>query len=187
MTFERVLVTGAAGQIGSELVPYFSEVFGKDRIVPSDVKPNKNDSRSIHLDVTNSSSVNLAIEKYRIDTIFHLAAILSAAGEKNPELAYKVNVEGLHNVLDAGVKHEVGLVVVPSSIGVFGPDTQKENVPIEAVTRPVTIYGITKVMAEQLGNYYHSRLASTLGGSGSQALLATRRPPAGGRQIIQSK
>ena len=126
MTFEKILVTGAGGQIGSELVPYLSEVFGNGRVIPSDVRSNTTDNRFISLDVTNKGAVDLAIDKYRIDTVFHLAAILSASGEKNPELAYRVNISGMYNILESAIKNKVGLVLTPSSIGVFGPDTPKE-------------------------------------------------------------
>jgi len=142
MTFEKILVTGAGGQIGSELVPLLSSIFGEERVIPSDVKEIK-DKRFKYLDVTDKNSVDLIIEKNKVDTIFHLAAILSANGENNPELAFKINVEGLHNILSSSLKNKVNLVMIPSTIGVFGPETPKENVPIETITRPTTIYGIT--------------------------------------------
>jgi len=180
MAFEKILITGAGGQIGSELVPYLSEIFGRDRVVPSDIRSDLKDSRFINLDVTDKSSVDSAIEKYKIDTIFHLAAILSANGEKNPELAYKVNISGLYNVLESGVKHKTELVITPSSIGVFGPETPKEHVPIETITRPVTMYGITKLMAEHLGNYYHARFGLNTRGLRFPGLISYKTPPGGG-------
>lgn len=179
MTFERILITGALGQIGSELDNYLSEVFGRDRIIISDVKDH-NDQRYKKLDVTDFNAVKTIIEKYRIDTVYHLAAILSATGERYPELAYNVNVNGLHNVLEASKLNKVSLVFIPSTIGVFGPTTPRTNVPIETITRPTTIYGITKVFAEQLGNYYYERFHLDVRGVRFPGLLSYKTPPGGG-------
>lgn len=180
MTFEKILVTGASGQIGSELVPFLSEVFGKERIVPSDVRSSATDPRFIVLDVTDRASVDRAFDKYKIDTVFHLAAILSANGEKNPELAYKVNISGMYNILESSVRNKVKLLLTPSSIGVFGPDTPKENVPIETIARPVTMYGITKLIAEHLGNYYHARFGLDARGLRFPGLISYKTSPGGG-------
>ncbi len=179
MTFEKILVTGASGQIGTELVSMLSGIFGSDRIVISDIREIK-DKRFRYLDVTDRDAVDLLISKNKIDTVFHLAAILSASGETNPSLAYKVNVDGLHNVLDASLKNKVDLVMIPSTIGVFGPETPKENVPIETITRPTTIYGITKVFAEQLGYYYYRKFGLNVRGLRYPGLLSYKSPPGGG-------
>ncbi|MCL5680729.1 MAG: NAD-dependent epimerase/dehydratase family protein [Candidatus Thermoplasmatota archaeon] len=179
MTFQKILITGAGGQIGSELTSYLSEIYGEERIIPSDVR-DTGDSRFKFLDVTDKKSVALILDKYKIDTIFHLAAILSANGERNPEVAYRVNVDGLHNILESSVEKKVDLVMIPSTIGVFGPETPKENVPIETVTRPTTIYGITKLLAEQLGNYYQYKRGLDVRGMRFPGLLSYKSPPGGG-------
>ncbi|MEM0128118.1 MAG: NAD-dependent epimerase/dehydratase family protein [Thermoplasmatales archaeon] len=180
MTFEKILITGALGQIGSELVPYLSNIFGGDRIIASDIREGKGETEFISLDVVDSNALDLAISKYKIDTIFHLAAILSASGEKNPDLAYRVNVDGTYNVFRSAVKNKVKLVVIPSSIGVFGPDTPKENVPIETITRPTTMYGVTKLFGERIGQYYYDRFGLDARGLRFPGLISYKTPPGGG-------
>jgi len=179
MTFEKILITGALGQIGSELDQYLSEIFGRDRIIISDIKE-KNDPRYKRIDVTDFNSLNFLVEKYKVDTIYHLAAILSATGEKYPDLAYRVNVDGLHNVLEAARINKVSQVFIPSTIGVFGPETPRRNVPIETITRPTTLYGITKVFAEQLGNYYQRKFSLDVRGVRFPGLISYKSPPGGG-------
>jgi len=179
MTFEKILITGALGQIGSELDQYLSEIFGRDRIIISDIKE-KNDPRYKKIDVTDFNSLNFLVEKYKVDTIYHLAAILSATGEKYPDLAYCVNVDGLHNVLEAARINKVSQVFIPSTIGVFGPETPRKNVPIETITRPTTLYGITKVFAEQLGNYYQRKFSLDVRGVRFPGLISYKSPPGGG-------
>jgi len=179
MTFEKILITGALGQIGSELDQYLSEIFGRDRIIISDIKE-KNDPRYKKIDVTDFNSLNFLVEKYKVDTIYHLAAILSATGEKYPDLAYRVNVDGLHNVLEAARINKVSQVFIPSTIGVFGPETPRKNVPIETITRPTTLYGITKVFAEQLGNYYQRKFSLDVRGVRFPGLISYKSPPGGG-------
>ncbi|MFP3300637.1 MAG: NAD-dependent epimerase/dehydratase family protein [Thermoplasmatales archaeon] len=179
MTFEKILITGALGQIGSELDQYLSEIFGRDRIIISDIKE-KSDPRFKKIDVTDFNSLNFLVEKYKVDTIYHLAAILSATGEKYPDLAYRVNVDGLHNVLEAARINKVSQVFIPSTIGVFGPETPRRNVPIETITRPTTLYGITKVFAEQLGNYYQRKFSLDVRGVRFPGLISYKSPPGGG-------
>ncbi|MEM0074160.1 MAG: NAD-dependent epimerase/dehydratase family protein [Thermoplasmatales archaeon] len=180
MTFEKILVTGSQGQIGTELVPYLSNIFGRERVISSDIRGAKADVTFINLDVTDSNALDLALDKYNVDTIFHLAAILSASGERDPDLAYKVNVEGTYNVFKSALKHKVDLVLTPSSIGVFGPETPKENVPIETITRPSTIYGISKLFAERIGQYYYERFGLDARGLRFPGLISYKAPPGGG-------
>ncbi|MEM3643021.1 MAG: NAD-dependent epimerase/dehydratase family protein, partial [Thermoplasmatales archaeon] len=180
MTFEKILVTGSQGQIGTELVPYLSNIFGRERVISSDIRGQKADVTFINLDVTDSNALDLALDKYNVDTIFHLAAILSASGERDPDLAYKVNVEGTYNVFKSALKHKVDLVLTPSSIGVFGPETPKENVPIETITRPSTIYGISKLFAERIGQYYYERFGLDARGLRFPGLISYKAPPGGG-------
>ncbi|MFB6152860.1 MAG: NAD-dependent epimerase/dehydratase family protein, partial [Halodesulfurarchaeum sp.] len=150
-----VLVTGALGQIGSELTPALREREWADTVVASDVRrPDESDGPFAVVDVTDRDDVEAAIETHDIDTVFHLAAILSARGEEEPRLAFDVNVNGLHTVLEVAREKDLERVVVPSSIAVFGSDTP-ENPGEVTVLNPRTMYGISKVFGEHLGAYYH--------------------------------
>ncbi|WP_297216250.1 NAD-dependent epimerase/dehydratase family protein [Thermoplasma sp.] len=153
-----ILVTGSSGQIGTELVPYLRERYGRNEVISSDITdPTGTQIGYIKLDVTDRESLDHAIEKYKITDIFHLAGILSAKGEKDPDLAYRVNLNGTYNVLEAARKHSIDRVIIPSTIGVFGPETPRTNVPSITVLRPRTMYGITKVAAELLAQYYFEK------------------------------
>ncbi|WP_297025991.1 NAD-dependent epimerase/dehydratase family protein [Thermoplasma sp.] len=153
-----ILVTGSSGQIGTELVPYLREKYGKDSVISSDIMETKGtETGYIRLDVTDRDSLDRAIEKYKVTDIFHLAGILSAKGEKDPDLAYRVNLNGTYNVLEAARHHSIDRVIIPSTIGVFGPETPKRDVPSITVLRPRTMYGVTKVAAELLAQYYYEK------------------------------
>lgn len=158
---DRVLVTGASGQIGSELTPKLREKYGKENVVSSDIRePSKGscDSGPFEiLDVTDKDRMKSVVREYEIDTVYHLAAILSAKGEENPQLAWNVNIGGLHNILEVARELKLTRVFHPSSIAVFGPETPKEMTPQETILRPRTIYGITKVVGELLGDYYFQK------------------------------
>ncbi|MFZ0391388.1 MAG: NAD-dependent epimerase/dehydratase family protein [Calditrichia bacterium] len=155
---KRILVTGACGQIGSELAVYLGNRYGCENIILTDIKKAPanllNKFPFYYLDVLNSSELNRLLVEQQIDTIFHMAAILSAVGEQNPLAAYQVNLTGLMNVLEAARTHRLQQVMVPSSIAVFGPDAPKERTPDETVLNPTTMYGVTKVAGEKLMQYY---------------------------------
>lgn len=180
---ERILVTGACGQVGSELVPALAERYGRDSIVASDISTNQRcleGYTKISLDVTDKDSIKRAFDNYKIDSVFHLAAILSALGEKNPALAFNVNMMGTFNILEESRKGGLERVVVPSTIGVFGSDTPKNDVPVITTTRPNTMYGITKVTAELLGDYYFQKYGLDVRGLRYPGLLSYRTEPTAG-------
>lgn len=144
------------------------------------VLPNRNDCETAVLDVTDSKAMERVLEENEVGTVVHLAAILSAKGEKVPELALEVNLNGMRNVLNSSLKSGVGEVFFPSTIGVFGPDTPKENVPVETITRPTTIYGITKLFCEQLGEYYSHAYGLDVRGLRLPGIVSYKTPPGGG-------
>jgi len=153
----RVLVTGASGQIGSELVPLLKERYGASNVFPTVFPPETAKGLPWHADVLDAVDLN-ALTKVLKDTgttaVYHLGGILSAHGEQDPQLAWRVNVQGLKNVLDAARSLGIARVFWPSSIAVFGPDAMKSMTPQGSALNPSTIYGITKVAGELLCSYY---------------------------------
>ena len=126
---KKILITGALGQIGSELTPFLRKRYKNENVVASDIKPRSEgimhqDGPFEHIDCLNAPEIYSTVKKYKIDTIFHLAAILSANGEKNPQLAWKVNIHGLYNLLEIAREYKCA-VFTPSSIAAFGPSTPK--------------------------------------------------------------
>ena len=181
---KRILVTGACGQIGSELTPALRARYGSENVVASDIAeptPALRDAGPFEfVDVTRREQIEEVVERYKIDTLYHMAAILSASGEKNPQLAWRVNVGGLYNVLEVARERELVRVFCPSSIAVFGPETPKENTPQETVLRPTTMYGITKVTGELLGNYYFHRFGVDVRGLRYPGIISAETMPGGG-------
>lgn len=179
----RILVTGAAGQIGSELVPALRKRYGTGSVVASDIRrPGRGlvDTSPFELlDCLDAGAVADAIARHRIDTIYHLAAILSASAETNPQKAYEVNMGGLYAVLE--VARELGCAVfAPSSIGAFGPSTPGDPAPQDTLQRPTTMYGLTKVAGELLCDYYHARYGVDTRGLRYPGLISSVAPPGGG-------
>jgi len=155
MTSETILVTGANGQIGSELVIALQQIYGEDNVIASDIRENSNQARFELLDITDGNRLHELIQKNKVTQIYHLAALLSGTSEKNPALAWKINMDGLFNVLDNTVAHGIHKVFFPSSIAVFGPNSPKTNTPQFCNTDPTSIYGISKLAGEGWARYYN--------------------------------
>ena len=155
----RVLVTGAAGQVASELVPFLRSRYGAGSVIAAGHKTAPADDLMragpyLELDCRDEASVSATVREYNVTDIYHLATILSGRGEVEPDNAWTVNVNGLKAVLDAAVKQQVARVFWPSSIAVFGPTTPRQNTPQRTVLEPTTMYGVTKVTGENLCHYY---------------------------------
>lgn len=179
-----VLVTGSAGQIGAELVPLLRSRYGKDNVVAGLHRSPGNaalrEGPVVTFDVSSESSLSRVVADHRVDTIYHLAALLSATGEKDPQLAWKVNMDGLRNVLEVARAAGIKRVFWPSSIGVFGPDAPRAGAPQNAPLNPSTMYGITKVAGELLCNYYFAKYGLDVRCLRFPGLISSVAPPGGG-------
>ncbi len=181
---QRVLVTGAVGQIGSELTMALREKCGASNVVAGGRKtkpsPELRDSGPFEVvDCTDPRPVEAVVKKYKIDTIYHLAALLSAVAEANPQAAWNVNINGLYNVLEVAREHKCA-VFVPSSIGAFGLSTPQDGTPQDTIQRPNTMYGVTKVAGELLCDYYYKRFGVDTRGVRFPGIISNVTLPGGG-------
>jgi nucleoside-diphosphate-sugar epimerase len=182
---EKILVTGACGQIGSELTLALRERYGNENVVATGhrAKPSERlcTSGPFHfIDVTRRETVEEVVDKYDVDTIYHLAAILSAVGEEKPHLAWDVNSNGLYHILEVARERKMRRVFCPSSIAVFGPETPRENTPQETILHPTTMYGVTKVAGELLCDYYFHRFGLDVRGARFPGIISNETLPGGG-------
>lgn len=181
---KKILVTGSCGQIGSELTAELRKKYGKENVIASDINT-KNEEKQLELgpfeiiDVLDKNKISSIIEKYEIDSIIHLAAILSATGENNPQLCWDVNIGGTLNVLNLAVEKKLNRVVIPSSIAVWGPGTPS-IAPQETALKPTTMYGVTKVAGEVLGDYYVHKYGVDSRGLRYPGIISAETFPGGG-------
>lgn len=179
-----ILVTGAKGQIGSDLVAALRQRHGADAVLETDLQPAAHNGaakahRYAQLDVRDRERLGQLVREHNVDTVYHLASLLSANGEQQPDLAWSVNVEGLRNVLEVARAH--GLRVFwPSSIAAFGPATPRHDTPQTTVLDPVTMYGITKVTGELLCRYYAERFGVDVRSVRYPGIVSYTAPPGGG-------
>lgn len=181
---KRILITGAFGQIGSELVPALQKKHGNNAVVVLDIKTNSKtnseyEGDAIAGDVTDLSLLRETIQKYNIGAIYHLASLLSATGEQDPELAWKVNMNGLRNILELAREFKLK-VFWPSSIAVFGTSTPKKNTPQQTILEPTTMYGITKVAGELLCQYYFRKYGVDVRSVRYPGIISWKTLPGGG-------
>jgi nucleoside-diphosphate-sugar epimerase len=152
---KRILITGAFGLVGNDLIIALQQKYGADSVIATDIRlPENPQVLAEYLDVTKKEDIEAIVKKYNVDTIYHLATLMSAGGEKNPDLAWEINIVGLKNILDVSAAHSIK-VFWPSSIAVFGPNTPKINTPQHTIIEPTTMYGLNKISGELLCQYYH--------------------------------
>lgn len=182
---EKILVTGAVGQIGTELVQALRRKYGRDSVIAAGhkTKPTREfmDSGPFeYLDVLDRERLAKMIVDNRIDTIYHMASILSAVGEMKPQLCYEVNMGGLFNVLNAARVHKLERLVTASSIAVFGAGALRDNTPNDTILLPTTMYGVTKVSGELLGTYYFHKLGVDFRAVRLPGIISSETLPRGG-------
>ena len=180
---KKILITGALGQIGSELTVKLRDIYGQDNVIATDIR--KTDSAAAAngpfeiLDVMDANKMVDLAKKYEVDTIMHMAALLSATAETKPVFAWNLNMGGLMNALETA--RELNLqFFTPSSIGAFGPNTPKDNTPQDTIQRPTTMYGVNKVAGELLADYYFHRFGVDTRGVRFPGLISYVTPPGGG-------
>lgn len=182
---KKILVTGSVGQIGSELTMELRDRHGNDNVIACGrkTKPSEkllNSGPFEYLDITQKETVEKVVKKYDIDTIYNMAAILSATGEERPLLCWNVNINGMYNILELAQEYEMTRVFVPSSIAVFGPKTPRKKTPQETILKPKTMYGVTKVAGELLGDYYFKHFNLDVRGVRYPGIISSETLPGGG-------
>jgi nucleoside-diphosphate-sugar epimerase len=181
---KNILIVGAAGQIGSELVPYLRNIYGNSNVVACDIMDNccaeiKETGPFEILDALDAVKFEELIKKYKIDTIFNLVAMLSAKGEANPVLAWKINMGALFNSLELARAYQCA-VFTPSSIGAFGKSTPLDGTPQDTIMRPTTVYGVSKVAGELLADYYYVKFGVDTRGVRYPGIISNVTLPGGG-------
>ena len=184
-TSDTVLVIGACGQLGSELTLELRNMYGGSNVVAADIAaPKQADLRDSgpfeKVDVLDTKVLADLASKYKFKQIYHLAAVLSATGERNPKFAWKLNMDGLFNVLDLALEHKVEKVYWPSSIAVFGPNTPRQNTPQHTVMDPNTVYGISKQAGERWCEYYFEKYGLDVRSLRYPGLIGYKALPGGG-------
>lgn len=183
MAHQRILIIGAGGQVGTELTEALRARYGGENVVATDINPNAALAATGPYEILNvldKDRLEALIDQYRIDTIYHLAALLSATGEKNPALAWDLNCNGLLNVLNLMRDKKLSRLFWPSTIAVFGPHTPRQNTPQFCVMDPNTMYGLTKLAGERLCEYYFNKYGVDVRSLRYPGLIGWKAEPGGG-------
>lgn len=183
METETILITGALGQIGSELAEKLKTIYGKENVIISDIRDPKDvDYDGIYevIDVLDSNRIKEVIAKHNVKTVYHLAALLSGTAEKNPMFGWKLNMDTLLTFLELAKDKVIDKIFWPSSIGVFGPDTPKDNTPQNTVQTPSTVYGISKLAGEYWCKWYQQNHGVDVRSVRFPGLISWKTPAGGG-------
>lgn len=184
MATDKILIVGACGQIGVELTAELRSLFGNENVIASDLREEhpllKGTGPYVSCDVMNKDVLLSIIRKYEITQIYLLAAILSATGEKNPGMAWQINMQSLFNILDIAKEEKLDKIYWPSSIAVFGPNSPKQNTPQHTIIEPTTVYGISKYAGEQWCAYYHKHYGIDVRSLRYPGLISYKSAPGGG-------
>ncbi len=180
---KKILITGACGQLGSELTAELRSIHGEDNVIASDITgPNDHIGSGPYekVDVMDRDRLEEVIDSYEVSTVYHLAALLSAKAEQNIDFAWKLNIDGLLNVLKIAKERSLEKVFWPSSIAVFGPDARKRKTPQESACNPATVYGISKLAGEQWCSYFHRKFGVDVRSIRYPGLIGYKSLPGGG-------
>ncbi|TAE74099.1 MAG: NAD-dependent epimerase/dehydratase family protein [Bacteroidetes bacterium] len=183
MPTETILITGALGQIGTELSTHLADVYGKQNIILTDLRQPENFETDLtfeSLNVMDAKKLGILVDKYKVTQIYHLAAVLSASGEQDPLFAWQINMEGVLNVLGVGKEKNLNKIYYPSTIAVFGLDTPKTNTPQNTIMNPNTVYGISKLAGERWAEYYFKKYNLDVRSLRYPGIISYKTPPGGG-------
>lgn len=181
----KILITGALGQIGSELTAEMRKIYGRENVIASNRRIKEGFEQLIEsgpfeiMDINDPVRLTAVVDKYKVNTIVNLAAILSAKGENDPQQCWNININGLYNILEA-TREKNCMVFTPSSIAAFGPTTPKDKTPQDTIQRPTTMYGVTKVSGELLCDYYYKKFGVDTRGVRLPGLISYQTLPGGG-------
>lgn len=179
MAETKILVTGALGQLGSELVDALRKDYGNNNVIASDIRPDNQDNFEI-LNVMDKSAIHEIVDKHNITQVYHLAAMLSAKGEEKPSLAWRLNMNSLIYILEIAEQKNLDRIYWPSSIAVFGPNSPKENTPQDCIMDPNTVYGISKLAGERLCAYCYEKFGVDVRSLRYPGLIGYKALPGGG-------
>ncbi|MFQ3336209.1 MAG: nucleoside-diphosphate-sugar epimerase, partial [Flavobacteriales bacterium] len=178
---KKSMVIGANGQIGTDLVSGLAQRFGAENVIATDIREgNHGDVQFESLDILDNETLEILIKKHNVGTVYLLAALLSATAEQKPMAAWKLNMDGLFNVLELAKAGTIEKIFWPSSIAVFGPTTPRDNTPQTTVMEPSTVYGISKLAGERWCEYYHNKYGIDVRSIRYPGLISYKAEPGGG-------